>query len=314
MPSSREVVFMFKFQKEQQVFDVGGVKIGGQPGQLPTVMVGSIFYSGHKLVKDEKRGDFDQGKAQALLKTEEELSDKTGNPCLIDVCCSWPDAFGHFIDFVADNMDGPFAIDGTTAQVKMAGARHVAEAGLANRVMYNSILPHTKEDEIAAIKAAHIKAAVLLALNTNNPSIAGRLEVVDSLLILAQKAGIEKPLVDATILDRPDPGPVSRAIYLIKEKYGLPAGAGAHNAVARWVEKAKLGATPRLLASSVANALPIAFGANFMLYGPVETAPTAYFYCSLTDAYVAYSVKQEFRQRPATPTHPLNRIFDAQWD
>jgi tetrahydromethanopterin S-methyltransferase subunit H len=305
---------MFRFQKEQQVFDIAGVNVGGQPGQMPTVMIGSIFYAGQKLVKNEKRGDFDQAKAQALLKTEEELSDKTGNPRLIDVCCSWPNAFRHFIDFVADNTDGPFAIDGTTAQVKMAGAQHAAEVGLAKRVVYNSILPHAKDDEIAAIKTAGIKAAVLLTLNTSNPSIAGRLEVVEYLLTLAQKAGIDKPLIDATVLDRPDPGPVSKAIYLIKEKYGLPTGAGAHNAVARWIEKAKLAATPRLLASSVANALPIAFGADFMLYGPLETAPTAYFYCSLTDAYVAYSMRQEYRVRPSTPTHPLNKIFDAEWD
>jgi tetrahydromethanopterin S-methyltransferase subunit H len=305
---------MFRFQKEQQVFDIGGVNVGGQPGQLPTVMVGSIFYSGHKILKDEKRGEFDGIKAQKLLKIEEELRDKTGNPRIIDVCCSWPEAFEHLIDFVADNTDSPFAIDGTTPQVKMAGLHHVAEVGLSSRVVYNSILPSAKEDEISAIKATGVKSAILLTLNTKNPTIAGRLEVVDGLLALAQKAGIEKPLIDATILDRPDPGPVSKTIYVMKERYGLPVGAGAHNAVARWVEKAKLGGTPRLLASSVANALPIALGANFMLYGPIETAPTAYFYCSLTDAYVAYSVRQEFRTRPSTSAHPLQRIFDVQWD
>ena len=47
---------MFKFAGDQSVFDIGGVKIGGQPGENPTVMIGSIFYKGDKLVQDERKG------------------------------------------------------------------------------------------------------------------------------------------------------------------------------------------------------------------------------------------------------------------
>jgi len=43
---------LFKFGRKQEVFDIGGVKIGGQPGELPTVLIGSIFHEGHKIVKD----------------------------------------------------------------------------------------------------------------------------------------------------------------------------------------------------------------------------------------------------------------------
>jgi len=46
---------VFKFEKEQNIFDIAGVKIGGQPGQLPTVLIGSIFYHKHKIVIDEKK-------------------------------------------------------------------------------------------------------------------------------------------------------------------------------------------------------------------------------------------------------------------
>jgi tetrahydromethanopterin S-methyltransferase subunit H len=148
-----------------------------------------------------------------------------------------------------------------------------------------------------------------LTLNTKNPTISGRLQVLDELLAIAQKAGVENTLVDTTVLDLPDPGPVSRAIYLVKEKYGLPAGAGTHNAVERWKSRRKLDATEYLLASSVANVFPIISGANFVLYGPVSNAPFAYFYCSLADAYVAYSASQEFRIRPLIKDHPLFKIF-----
>ncbi len=300
---------MFKFEREQKIFDIANVKVGGQPGQLPTVLIGSVFYHKHKIVKDERKGEFDKEKAEEVLKKEEEISNKTGNPRIVDVCCSWPEAFEKFIDFVANHVDGPFAIDGATADVRIAGAKYVKDVGLSDRVVYNSITPHVKEEEITAIKEAKIKSAILLTLNTKNPTISGRLQVLEELLATAQRAGIEKFLVDTTVLDLPDPGPVSKAIYLVKERYGLPAGAGTHNAVDRWKSRRKLDATEYMLATSVANVFPVVAGANFILYGPIENASHAYFYCGLADAYVAYAVSQEFGTRPLTRDHPLYKIF-----
>ena len=40
---------MFKFKTPQKIFQIGKVKIGGQPGQLPTVLIGTIFYEKHKI-------------------------------------------------------------------------------------------------------------------------------------------------------------------------------------------------------------------------------------------------------------------------
>jgi len=304
-----ESLEMFKFEREQKIFDIAGVKVGGQPGQLPTVMIGSIFYHKHKIVVDERTGEFDRTKAEELLKKEEELMDRTGNPRIVDVCCSYPEAFEKFIDFIASGIDGPFAIDGATEDVRIAGAKYVSEVGLSDRVIYNSITPHIKESELLAIKEAKIKSAILLTLNTRNPTISGRLEALEGLLNIANNLGIEKPLVDTTVLDIPDPGPVSKTIYRVKEKYGLPAGAGIHNAVDRWRERVKLDSQQYTLASSVANALSIIMGADFVLYGPIENAPEAYFAVSLADAYVSYSMRQEYRLRPLTEKHPIFRIF-----
>ena len=50
---------MFKFEKEQKVFDIAGVIVGGQPGEYPTVLIGSIFYDRHKIVTDIMKGEFD---------------------------------------------------------------------------------------------------------------------------------------------------------------------------------------------------------------------------------------------------------------
>ena len=302
---------MFKFKKEQKIFELCGVKIGGQPGELPTVMIGSIFYDKHKIIKNAKKGEFEKGAAEKLLERERELSEKTGNPRIVDICCAWPDAFGKLISFISDKSEGPFIIDGTTADVKIAGVKYVHEVGLSRRAIYNSITPHTKENEISAIKDAGIKSAILLTLNTKNPTISGRLEVLGKLLKLAEEAGIENIMIDATVIDIPDPGPVSKTIYYVKENYGLPAGAGTHNSIARWISCNKLNPKQHLMASCVANIFPIFAGGNFILYGPIEHAPTAYFCCGLADAFVAYNKVNEYREQPLTKNHPLFRIFKS---
>jgi len=300
---------VFKFEREQKIYDISGVKVGGQPGQLPTVLIGSVFYHGHNVVKNEKTGEFDKEEVEKLLKVEEELSEEMGIPRIVDICCSWPEAFEKYIDFVASVIDGPFTIDGTTAEVRKAGVKYVAEVGLSDRVVYNSITPYTKNDEIEALRDSGVKSAILLTLNTKNPTIKGRLEVMDKLLRIATEAKIQNVLIDATVLDMPDPGPVSKVIYLVKEKYGLPAGAGLHNAVDRWRRVKKLSREDYVLASCIANATSLLVGADFILYGPIENAKTAYFTCALVNAYIAYSMIQEYRIRPLTRDHPLYKIF-----
>jgi tetrahydromethanopterin S-methyltransferase subunit H len=209
---------------------------------------------------------------------------------------------------VADTVDGPFCIDGTTADVRMAGARHVGEAGLSRRAIYNSIAPEIKEAEILAIKDANIKSAIALLLNTSNPLIAGRLAVIDELLVKTRLAGIENVLADAAVFDILDPGPVAKAIYLVKQKYGYPAGCGAHNAIDIWHKRKKLSEEMRFAGRLVANVFPVAMGANFMLYGPIKKAREIYVPVAIADAYVAYSMWQEYRTNPLSNSHPFYNL------
>ena len=76
---------MFKFDKEQEVFDFAGVKMGGQPGEYPTVLAGTIFYGGHNILNDELTGDFDKERAEQLVNDMASISDVTGNPYIVQV-------------------------------------------------------------------------------------------------------------------------------------------------------------------------------------------------------------------------------------
>ena len=306
---------MFKFEKEQKIFEIGGVKIGGQPGQLPTVMIGSIFYHGDKLVKDEEEGIFDREKAEDLLKREEEIAERTGNPRIIDVVGSTPKAIEKYIDFIADATESPFLIDGVSADVRIAGTKYVSEVGVVDRAVYNTISFGVKPEEIVAIKDTGLKSAVILAFNPKKLTIEGRMEMLrgtpeaKGLLGIAREAGIEKPLLDPAVFDVPDPGPVAKTIYLFKKEFGFPAGCGAHNAVDMWANRKKLDPTAHLMGNTVANTVPIMMGADFALYGPIDRAPQLYPAIALADAYVAYCMRQEFKMGPLTKEHPLFKVF-----
>ena len=68
---------MFRYDKKQTVFEIGGFRVGGQPGEYPTVLASSMFYDRHKVVIDHVHGEFDKAAAEAQWNTQVELSDQT---------------------------------------------------------------------------------------------------------------------------------------------------------------------------------------------------------------------------------------------
>lgn len=301
---------MFTFEAEQDVFEIGGVAIGGQPGEHPTAMVGSIFYKGDDLLDDPRTGEFDPDGAREAIQKVERLSEQTGNPAILDVIGDSPEALIKHVDFVAEECDLPMFMDGPTPRIRSEAAKHVGEVGLQDRVIYNSIESSTKEVdvEIEAIQEAGIDAAVLLSIDTRNLTLQGRLDALEANLEVAAEAGIEKPLVDPAVIDIPDSGFASRAIYEIKNRYGIPAGCSPHNEVVRWEMNDPLSSDSKQLRQAVANSSIVFFGADFNLYGTIHSAPEMYEVVSMADAYVGYGAQMGEGRRPPRE-HPLFNIF-----
>lgn len=301
---------MFTFEAEQSVYDIGGVTIGGQPGANPTAMVGSIFYKGDSILEDPETGEFHQEPAREAIRRVEELSERTGNPAILDVIGDSPEALIKHVDFVADVTDLPMFMDGPTPTIRSEAAKHVGEIGLQDRVIYNSIESSTKEveTEIEAIREAGIDAAVLLSIDTQNLTLQGRFDALEKNLEVAERAGVEKTLVDPAVIDIPDSGYIAKAIYEIKDRYGLPAGCSPHNEVIRWELDDPLSEHSKLLRQAVANASIVFLGADFNLYGTIHSAPEMYEVISSADAYVGYGAQMGERRRPAQ-SHPLYNIY-----
>lgn len=303
---------MFQFKAKQKIFEIGGVKIGGQPGELPTVLIGSIFYFGHtKIDLDEEKGTFNREKAEELIKQQESLSDITGNPGMLEVVGVRPEALVKEIDYIAEVTDMPFLISSERPAVLMAGARHVAEVGLQDRVVYSSILKGISEEELEVIKNSGIKAAVLLAKNPLEESADGKLRIVKDVLKLAEKAKIEKPLIDvATLAFGIRMGPAARAIYLIKNEHGYPVGIGTGN-VTTTFDWAKNRLTRPILRTtySACNAIAQVLGANWLLYGPLQHAPYVFPSAAMTDSYILTAMAELGIKPAVEKMHPLFNLL-----
>lgn len=268
---------MLKFKTPQKVFEISGVKIGGQPGENPTVLIGSIFYHGHRIVLDEKTGEFNKEKAEKLIKLKEEFISKTGIPGMLDVIASTKEAMCRFIEFSVNITNMPILIDSPSAEVKIAGVKYAKEIGIENRVVYNSLIPESKEIEFKAIKEYGIESAVLLAYKSGIMSSKMRMEALKELLKKAEKAGVIKPLLDAFVIDIPSLSIACRTIIDLKEELGYPCGCGAHNAITTWVGLKKFMGGRAVKPCTIAvNIMPVILGADFVIYGPIENCKYIY--------------------------------------
>jgi tetrahydromethanopterin S-methyltransferase subunit H len=301
---------MFKFNTEQKVYEVGRVKIGGQPGELPTVLIGSIFWLGQKMVQDANKGIFDAKQAENLINKMETLSDLTGVPFAFDIVGTTEEAFGKYIDFVAKHSEAPLMLDAMSPRTRMAAADMVKKMGLQDRCIYNSVYKGVRDAELEKLKESGIKMSIVLADNPKDNSLEGKMQVLEEALELAKKGGITKPLIDTAIpAFEPDMGTAVIAIPKIKEKYGHPTGLGTGNVVTTmgWV-KAHFAKEFRLGTRTATNAVMQTVGANWLMFGPAEQSDYVFPAVAIVDTYVAAAMG-ELGIRPLHEQHPAYKIF-----
>ena len=312
---------MFKFDKKQEVFEVGGVKVGGQPGEYPTVLIGTMFYNRHKIVTNEDTGEFDKGAADSLWNDMQEMGDVTGNPYINQIVGETPEAIKKFIDwFVEVDDKTPFLIDSSAGDVRSAAADYVTEIGVAKRAIHNSINSSVHEDEIEAITRSGMDAAIVLAFNATDPSVKGKLEILEvggtgqdkGMLEIAKECGITKPLIDvaATPLGA-GAGATIRAVTTVKGHLGLPVGAGYHNMASAWdwMKKFKKEHKDAYMPADIGtNLVAQIMGSNFQLFGPIENATTVFPATAMVDIILAETAKELGIAIADEENHPISKL------
>ena len=312
---------MFKFDKKQEVFEVGGVKVGGQPGEYPTVLIGTMFYNRHKIVTNEDTGEFDKGAADSLWNDMQEMGDITGNPYVNQIVGETPEAIKKFIDwFVEVDDKTPFLIDSSAGDVRSVAADYVTEIGVAKRAIHNSINSSVHDDEIEAITRSGMDAAIVLAFNATDPSVKGKLEILEvggtgqdkGMLEIAKECGITKPLIDvaATPLGA-GAGATIRAVTTVKGHLGLPVGAGYHNMASAWdwMKKFKKDHKDAYMPADIGtNLVAQIMGSNFQLFGPIENATTVFPATAMVDIILAETAKELGIGLADEENHPITKL------
>ena len=300
---------MFRFKKEQKIVEAGGIKLGGQPGELPTVLTGSIFYSGHKIVEDKKLGIFDKAKAETLINRMDELSDMTTNPFILDVVGNRTEAYQNYLDFISKVTDAPMQIDAISPKVRMETITWAHEVGLSDRIINNSIYRQVKENELENLKNCNIKASIVLCDTPEDESANARLEVLPTILDMADNAGIEGALIDTAIPSWGiGVGAGVRSIFMVKEKFGdrgaVGTGIGNVTDTLGWM-KGNFGKELRKPSAAAQNAILPIMGADWIMFGPIEFAEFLFPVIAVIDTYVL-TATAEIGTKPAIEgMHPL---------
>jgi tetrahydromethanopterin S-methyltransferase subunit H len=299
---------MFSFTKEQKVFDVSGIKIGGQPGLYPTVLFGGLFFKGEP--------NFSEAKKQ--IKNMLDISSKTGNPAIPDFFIKKEQYIEEIINFIEKTLpkNHPFSIDIIEPSLKIKILENLSERNLLSRTVYNSIHVGITDEERKALKKYTPEMAILVAFNPKDKSPDGKIEVLQNganltdagLLDIANKLGIKKILIDtAALAPGENSGAAIAAIPVIKEEYGLPAGCAIHNVVekSKWLinfESAKKSVD----ASSNVN-IPL-FGGNFAIFGPIENSELVFPIIAWQDILISEYAENYFGITPDA-SHPRRKLF-----
>jgi tetrahydromethanopterin S-methyltransferase subunit H len=300
----------FQFKTEQKVYDLAHVKVGGQPGELPLFLIGSIFWLGQKMVQDANKGIFDPKAAEDIINRCQTQSDITGVPFALDIVATTETAFEKYIDFVPKHTEAPLMLDAMSPKTRMAAANLAKKMGLSNRCLYNSVYKGVTDAELANLKESGIKMSIVLADDPKDTTLEGKMKVIEEALALAAKGGITKPLIDTAIpAFEPDMGTSVRAIPIMKEKYGHPVGLGSGNVVTTmgWV-KANIAKEFRKGPVCSTNTIMQMAGANWLMIGPAEQAEWVFPAAAVTDSYIA-SAAADLGTRPLQESHPIYKMF-----
>ena len=309
---------MFKFQKEQEIASIAGVKIGGQPGELPTVLAGTIFYNKHEIVEDPVKGLFDRVVAEKLVNLQETASEETGNPHIIHIFGTTRKSITQYIDFVAEISEAPFLIDSPEGAVRAHAAEYVSEVGLADKAIYNSINMSINASEREALALSDIDSSIILGFNAMDSSLQGRMELLENgacileegLLSVAESCGIVNKLIDPSITPMGDGAGVAlRMTITAKAKWGHPTGSGIHNAPSAWNwlnQKKEKDPVLYKICDIGSTCLQQAAAGDFILYGPIEYAPYVFPMAAMSDIMISEAVA-DLDIEPAD-RHPINLL------
>lgn len=301
---------MFRFTTKQKTFSIDGIKIGGQPGENPPLLIASMFHNKDRVLEDRK-GNFDRQKAAELIKKQEELSASTGIPGMVAMVANTPEEAQIYIDFYLETTSMPFGIDMWVAEKRAKATEYVAKLGLQDKFLYNSITPWDKDikGQVNKLKDLGIRHVVVQAFDDADQSPAGRVRSLESLLEQGA-GGFDTVIVDTSVMNLPATSFSLAANRLIKEKLGLPCGGAYSNGTHMWKDaKTFWGPDGFKAMDAVAQGMSSVLWSDFNFYGPIVTAPRIFPAVATAHILLSTLAYGETGKIPENENIPIRRYF-----
>lgn len=304
---------MFSYTKEQTTFELVDKKVGGLPGQFPTLMVGTIFYEGE--FKNPKRS---LEKAEKLIEKQNAISEITSVPSLVDIFIYEKEEVEWKINFALDNIEGYFSLDIPDSEIRIEALEYLNEQNALSRVIYNSFNLGITDEELEVLKEKTPSGAIILAYNPQRNNTQGRLDIIQDggkllekgLLDMAEEVGIEKILLDTAATPFGEGAcETLRSIPVFKSEIGLPVGCALHNTVESWdwLEEYEDKKSVMDCIDTGIDGLPVLLGADFIYYGPIENSRLSIPYIAMVDKLIAEGAEDYFGQE-IDENHPYYRL------
>jgi len=305
------VALKFRFERDQKVCNIGGIKVGGQPGENPPLLLASLFQKGDKLVESRKNRKFDREGAAARIKEMEEISDQTGVPGMVAMVANSPEEMKAYVDFFVSVSDRPFAIDIWVQDTRVEATRYICEQGLADRLLYNSITPWDEDipGQVQTIKELGVKHIVVQAFDMEDKTPTGRPKSLRRMMELVGNAGFESILVDTAVMNLPATAFSLLANSLVKEEFGVPVGSAPSNGTYMWKASKEMWGSKGFIGVDAGIHAVSALASDFMLYGPTTGTQRIFPAVAAASAVLATLVYDDTGKLPKSETHPLNLLF-----
>ena len=301
---------MFRYQREQKVCNISGIKVGGQPGENPPLLIGNMFQKGDLILEDRKGGKFNRKAAEERIRELENMSRETGVPCLIAMVANSEEEIKGYIDFFISVTEMPFAIDIWQQKTRLAAARYIAKRGLQDRALYNSITPWDEDipAQVSELKELGIKHVVIQVFDVEDKRPTGRVKSLKNLLPLVEKGHFESILVDTAVMNLPATTFSLLANTLIKKEFGLPVGFAPSNGTYMWRKAAGEQGKDKFPAIDAGVHAISALASDFLFCGPLTGTNRVFPAVAASSSMMAALAYEERAVLPAG-NHPLNLLF-----
>lgn len=270
---------MFCHAKKQRACTIGRIRVGGQPGENPPVLIGSMFHKGDKILLSRRSRHFDRARARETILLQEELSRETGIPAFMSLVANNAEEMKAYLDFYAGVSDLPFALDMWRGEERLRAAQWAVEQGLGDRLVYNSVGLWDKDlrHQVAVLRELGVRAVVVQAYDPEDPTVFGRIRVLRRLLEEIGEESFSTILVDTAVVNLPAAAFSFLAARLAKEEFGWPAGCAPANGVYLWEKLVtKWGPLSRAAVNGSIHALATVLWNDFLFYGPAAQAPAVF--------------------------------------